>query len=51
LDRDEGFYWVSLSNGDLEVAQWDSERWWLCGNNRPFEEWQVRVRSEMLDPP
>jgi hypothetical protein len=49
--REEGFYWVRLGDGTPEVGSWENGRWWLTGNEVPFDDDQVRVLSERLIPP
>lgn len=35
VERIPGYYWIrSTSLGDLEVAHWDGETWWLTGDER-----------------
>lgn len=51
-DLDEGFYWVRLPDGSQQIALWDSERWWLCGDPRAHDARSFRATgNEQLQPP
>ena len=51
MERDSGFYWVSLGSQPQEVAEWKHGLWWLCGNEPSFEDGELVQISGRLLPP
>lgn len=49
--REEGYYWVRHGDALPEVGCWTGGKWWLTGNDVPFEDGQLQVLGEKLDPP
>ena len=44
----EGFYWVVLGQNPPEIAYWERDEWWLCGEGRPWQPEAVTVLSGRL---
>jgi len=46
--RDEGFCWVVPGQNPPEIAYWERGKWWLCGEDRPWQPEAVTVFSNRL---
>ena len=38
MGRQEGFYWVRLSDWEWEVAQWLDGSWWTAGSDSHYQD-------------
>jgi hypothetical protein len=55
-DRESGFYWISIGDQEVEVAQWQAEwnQWLVAGSGQPLSDGLsavVKVLSDLLLPP
>jgi len=50
--RDEGFYWIRIDGGMLEVAEWSCGLWWTTKASLLVDEsGMVTVHSPRLEEP
>jgi hypothetical protein len=53
MDREGGFYWISLLGGsDWQVAEWDGDDWWLVGCEDKWAETDLhKIDEHRINPP